>query len=87
MRINTLRAYRRNLALTKPYTIAYQTTTDVENIFLEIELANGLVGIGAANPDPEVVGESPEQTIRNLQSEWMNGLIGRDIRLFNTLID
>lgn len=87
MRINTIRSYRRNLALTKPYTIAYQTISDVENIFLEIELANGLVGIGSANPDPEVVGESPEQTLQNLQSEWMTGLIGRDIRLFNTLID
>lgn len=87
MRINAVRAYRRNLALTKPYTIAYQTTSAVENIFLEIELANGLVGLGAANPDPEVVGESPEQTLHNLQHEWMTSLVGRDIRLFNALID
>lgn len=87
MRINAIRAYRRNLALTKPYTIAYQTTSEVENVFLEIELANGLIGLGAANPDPDVVGESPEQTLLNLQSEWLMGLIGRDIRLFTALID
>lgn len=87
MRINAIRAYRRNLALTKPYTIAYQTTSEVENVFLEIELANGLVGMGAANPDPEVVGETPEQTVQNLQSDWLSDLIGRDIRLFNTMID
>ncbi len=87
MRIKSIRAYRRNLALTKPYTIAYQTTSDVENIFLEIELENGLIGLGAANPSFEVVGESPEQTLQNLQSEWLSGLVGRDIRHFYSLID
>ncbi|MBO0952350.1 mandelate racemase/muconate lactonizing enzyme family protein [Fibrella forsythiae] len=87
MRIKAVRSYRRNLALTKPYTIAYQTTTDVDNVFLEIELDNGMIGLGAANPDPDVVGESPEQTMQNLQSDWINSFVGRDIRLFNALID
>lgn len=87
MRIKSVRAYRRNLALTKPYTIAYQTTSAVENIFLELELDNGLIGLGAANPDPDVVGETPEQTFQNLQGEWIAGLVGRDIRLFLQLID
>ena len=87
MRIKSLRAYCQNLALTKPYTIAYQTISSVENVFLEIELANGLRGLGAANPDPDVVGESPEQTLLNLQSEWIAGLIGRDIRHFQPLLD
>ena len=87
MRIKSVRAYSRNLALTKPYTIAYQTISMVENVFLEIELDNGLIGFGAANPDPEVVGESPEQTLAHLQSEFVAGLIGRDIRLFNQLLD
>ncbi|AUD06398.1 dipeptide epimerase [Spirosoma pollinicola] len=87
MRINAIRAYRRNLALTKPYTIAYQTTSEVENVFVEIELENGMVGMGAANPDPEVVGESPEQTHQNLQNEWTTSLVGRDIRGIHELID
>lgn len=87
MRIRSVRAYLKNLALTKPYTIAYQTTSDVENVFLEIELDNGLIGIGAANPSPDVVGESPEQALQNLQSEWAFGLIGKDIRLFVSLIE
>ncbi len=87
MRIKSLRAYCRNLALTKPYTIAYQTISSVENVFLEVELDNGLVGLGAANPDPDVVGESPEQTLRNLQVDWITGLIGRDIRHFQSLLD
>ncbi|WP_080056578.1 mandelate racemase/muconate lactonizing enzyme family protein [Spirosoma aerolatum] len=87
MRIKSIRAYLKNLALTKPYTIAYQTTTDVENVFLEIELDNGIVGIGAANPSPDVVGESPAQALHNLQGEWALGLVGKDIRLFINLIE
>lgn len=87
MRIKSIRAYRRNLALTRPYTIAYQTTSEVENVFLDVELDNGMVGIGAANPDPDVVGESPEQTYQNLTSEWITTLVGRDIRHLFTLID
>ncbi|QDK79953.1 dipeptide epimerase [Spirosoma sp. KCTC 42546] len=87
MRINAIRAYCRDLTLTKPYTIAYQTISTVENVFLEIELVHGIVGIGASNPSPEVVGESPDQVLQNLQSEWVNSLVGRDIRLFNSLID
>jgi L-alanine-DL-glutamate epimerase-like enolase superfamily enzyme len=87
MRINAIRAYCRDLTLTKPYTIAYQTISTVENVFLEIELSNGLMGIGAANPSPEVVGESPDQVLQNLQSEWAASLVGRDIRLFNAILD
>ena len=87
MLIKSIRTFRRNLALTKPYTIAYQTTSDVENIFLEIELNNGMVGLGAANPSPDVVGESPDEVLQNLQGEWGSGLAGHDIRLFNSLLD
>ncbi|MBD2754087.1 mandelate racemase/muconate lactonizing enzyme family protein [Spirosoma validum] len=86
MRIRSIRAYLKNLALTKPYTIAYQTTSDVENVFLEIELDNGMVGIGAANPSPEVVGESPEQALQHLQGDWVTRLVGKDIRLFQSWI-
>lgn len=86
MRIKSVRAYLKNLALTKPYTIAYQTTSDVENVFLEIELDNGIIGIGAANPSPEVVGESPEQALQHLQGDWVTGLTGKDIRLFQAWI-
>lgn len=86
MRIHSVRAYLKNLALTKPYTIAYQTTSDVENVFLEIELDNGVVGLGAANPSPDVVNESPEEALQRLQGEWVSGLVGKDIRLFLSYI-
>ncbi|GAB2540410.1 mandelate racemase/muconate lactonizing enzyme family protein [Spirosoma aerophilum] len=87
MRIKSIRAYRQNLALTRPYTIAYQTTSEVENVFLEVELHNGIIGLGAANPDPDVVGESPEQTYQHLTSDWVSNLVGRDIRHLFACID
>jgi L-Ala-D/L-Glu epimerase len=86
MHIKSVRAYKKNLALQKPYTIARETVTDVENVFFEVELENGIKGIGAANPAPEVVGETPDQTFQNLQSEFVGQLIGKDIRQFFYLI-
>ena len=82
MKIKSVRAYSKNLALQKPYTIARETITDVENIFLEITLENGIKGIGSANPDPEVVEETPAQTLENLQSDFVQSLVGKDIRHF-----
>lgn len=87
MQIKAIRAFRRDLALTKPYTIAYQTISTVENIFLTVELTNGMIGVGAANPSPEVVGESPDQTLINLQSDAIQQFVGRDIRHTLQLID
>ncbi len=82
MKIKSVRSFRKNLALQKPYTIARETISDVENIFFEVTLENGITGIGAANPAPEVVGETPSQTFQNLQSDFIQSLAGKDIRHF-----
>lgn len=87
MKITAVRAFSKNLALQKPYAIATRTIADVENIFFEITLANGIRGTGAANPAPEVVGETPAQTLQNLQSDFITFLVGKDIRHFLQLID
>jgi len=82
MRISAIRSYKRSLLLKKPYTIAWETYTDTENVFFEVELANGIIGLGAGCPELEVVGESPEMTLENLKSEKVSQLIGKDIREF-----
>ncbi|MFT4015583.1 MAG: dipeptide epimerase [Agriterribacter sp.] len=87
MKIIEANAFIKNLRLKKPYTIARQQIEDVENVFLEIKLENGITGIGAANPEFEVVGESPADTLINLEKEILPWLTGKDIRSFNTLID
>lgn len=87
MKIVAVRAWQENLPLTKPYTIAYHTTSHATIVFLEVELANGMVGLGAASPFEEVVGETPAQTFTNLQSaELLDLLQGKDIRHFQQLI-
>lgn len=86
MKIKSIKSYLQKLPLTKPYTIAYNTFSDVELVFLEIELANGIVGIGSASPAEEVVGENPQQTLSCLQSAFVENLVGRDIRHFRQII-
>jgi L-alanine-DL-glutamate epimerase-like enolase superfamily enzyme len=87
MKIKSIRAYLKNLALSKPYSIAGYTFSDVENVFLEVELENGMVGKGAASPAEEVVGETCKQTFKNCQSAFFENLVGRDIRHFRQLIE
>lgn len=86
MKIVAFRPFLKKLALTKPYTIAYNTFSDVELVFLEVILSNGVVGIGSASPAEEVVGETSAQTLKNLQSTYFEQFIGRDIRHFQQLI-
>ena len=86
MKIVAIRASIQHMALTKPYTIAYNTFTNVSIAFLEIELANGLIGYGAGSPAEEVVGETTATTVANLQSEYIQSFVGKDIRSFQQLI-
>jgi len=86
MKIKEIKVFLKNLALTKPYTIAYKTISNVENVFLLITLENGIIGVGAANPDKEVVGETPEQTLQNCLSDYCQSFIGKDIRYFREII-
>jgi L-Ala-D/L-Glu epimerase len=87
MKIKSVKAWPQPLPLTKPYAIAYSFTSGADIVFLQLELENGTRGIGAANPFAEVVGETPALTLANLQQDFVQRLVGRDIRCFNQLID
>jgi L-Ala-D/L-Glu epimerase len=87
MKIKSVKAWLQQSPLTNPYTIAYHVTEDAEIVFLELELENGIRGIGAANPFAEVVGETSQLTLANLQQDFVQQLVGRDIRFFNQIID
>ena len=86
MKIKKIEVFSKNLALTKHYTIAYKTIKNVENVFLLITLENGMIGIGAANPDLQVVGESPADVLNNCQSDFCQSFVGRDIKQFRAMI-
>lgn len=76
-----------DLGLTKSYAIAYKVTSSAVNVFLEIELENGLTGYGSAAASEFVFGEKLEDTIINLESEAVQKWVGRDIRHFRSIID
>ncbi|MCK0135346.1 dipeptide epimerase [Arenibacter sp. S6351L] len=86
MKIKEINAFSQNLALSKPYSIAYQKISDVKNIFLVVTLENGIIGIGSANPNFEVVGETPSQTLENCISDFCQSFVGKDIRHFRNII-
>ena len=64
----------------------YKTIFDTDIVLFELRLANGITGFGASNPFPEVVGETPQNTLKNLQSDSIQFLIGKDINDFQQLI-
>ena len=86
MQITRIRCWQEDLALSRPYTIAYKTIAAVENVFLVLELSDGRYGIGAASPAPMVTGESIEDTLGALQEQAEALLLGRDIRDIHTLL-
>ena len=86
MKIKKIRAYLVDLGLKKSYTIAYKVTKSAVNVFLEIELENGLTGYGSAAASEFVFGEKLEDTIANLESETVQKWVGRDIRNFRSII-
>jgi len=78
--------WKENLELTRPYTIAFKTTDKVENIFFELELANGMTGLGCCNVSPQVVGVSLDDCWNFFSNEDLGWLIGRDIREIDFLL-
>ncbi len=85
MKIKSIKTWSADLGNTKPYTIAFKTIDEVLNAFVEIELENGVTGIGAGNPSEYVTGESFEQCQEALQEKNLHFLVGRDIRELNQL--
>ena len=60
MKITRISYERIDLRLAVPYTIAYETVSEISNFILKIETDTLLVGYGCAAPDVEVTGETPE---------------------------
>jgi L-alanine-DL-glutamate epimerase-like enolase superfamily enzyme len=87
MKIIAIHAKIKDLALTKPYAIAGHHFNSVRNVFLRIILDNGIIGLGAASPAEEVVGETCESTLVALNTDIVQTWVGRDIRDFKTIMN
>ncbi len=78
MKITQVSYERLDLALSLPYTIAYETIDATTNFILKIETEGNLVGYGCAAPDKTVTGESPEEVERAIREIIIPFLIGKD---------
>ena len=79
MKIIKIKTWVENLKLTKPYSIAYETISSVENIFVYIELANGVGGIGSGSPYMAVTGETMSMCKEALDQQLEKLVLGQDI--------
>jgi len=68
------------LALKRPYTIAYERIDSVENIFVRLQTEDGSIGLGVAAPDAEVTGESAQDCGQALEAGLESLLVGADMR-------
>ncbi|NJN27065.1 MAG: dipeptide epimerase [Cyclobacteriaceae bacterium] len=87
MKIKNIISWKKNLGSKRPYTIAFKTISDVDNVFVKVTLEDGSFGIGAGNPSEYVTGESIAMTHATLSQENLAFLIGRDLRDFYALLD
>ncbi|WP_218080588.1 mandelate racemase/muconate lactonizing enzyme family protein [Anthocerotibacter panamensis] len=78
MKITKVTAWVENFELTRPYSISSRRITAVENILVQLETANGLVGLGCASPAPSVTKESPQACRENLLHGALDWLVGRE---------
>ncbi len=86
MNITKITIWKEDLELTRPYTIAYETISSVENLFVLLETDNGITGIGAGSPAEDVTGESITACETALTSTLESVLLGKDIRFSLSLL-
>ena len=80
MKISRVETWSEAVPLTRPYSIASRTISEVELFFVRILGANGQIGLGSASPAAEVTGESHTACAQALGQESIAWLEGRDLR-------
>ena len=80
MKILKASYWNEKLALTRPYTIAYERIESVENLFVHLQAEDGSVGLGVASPAAEVTGECVQTCRQALADHLETLLIGIDLR-------
>ncbi len=78
MKITGLEAWRVDMPLKEPYTIAYETISHAVNIFLRVKTNQGICGYGCAAPDLQITGETPESVLQDFENVIKPTLSGAD---------
>jgi L-alanine-DL-glutamate epimerase-like enolase superfamily enzyme len=86
MKIKKISVWKEDLELTRPYTIAYETISSVENLFVCLETEDGVTGMGVGSPAEDVTGENLEAAENALNTRLEGILGGKDIRYFRPLL-
>ncbi len=85
MRITAVHSRVESIPLSRPYTIAFRTIAAIATVIVEVHTDRGLVGLGAASPEPYVTGESNEACQAALREDSLQWLLGRDVRMLPAL--
>jgi L-alanine-DL-glutamate epimerase-like enolase superfamily enzyme len=80
MKIATVETRVVHLPLVRPYTIAFRTIAEVQNVIVVLRDDRGNVGLGAASPEPHVTGETPERCREALAPGALDFLVGTEAR-------
>lgn len=80
MKIVDVETWRESVPLSRPYTIAYKTTSAVELFFVRLTTDAGHVGVGSGSPGEHVTHESASACEAALGSDAVLGLRGEDPR-------
>lgn len=64
MKITHVETWEVKMGLREPYTIAYETISQANNIFIRIETNKGITGYGCAAPDLEITGETCDTVLQ-----------------------
>jgi len=67
MRITRIEVWPVSMRLTEPYRIAYETGEAATNVILRLETNTGVCGYGAAAPDEQITGETPDSVLRSIE--------------------
>ena len=86
-KIKEILFFRKNLQLTRPYTISFKTVDKVENFIIKIKLENGIVGWGACNPSKQVIGYDLTDVENDLNQKTWEPLIGKNIHTLFSHLD
>ncbi len=66
------------MPLRVPYTIAYETISSADNVFLRIETDKGITGHGCAAPDLQITGETTKTVLKACEAIITPNLKGVD---------
>jgi L-alanine-DL-glutamate epimerase-like enolase superfamily enzyme len=78
MKVISQECWKQDLQLKEPYTIAYETISSCENVFLRLETDSGIIGWGCAAPDLAVTGETGDSVLTNYHDILAPALQGCD---------